>query len=295
MAASMGGHHYAGRLGHPLQELAPYDSPAAGLRIVTLGGFAISTGEQHIGTARWGRPKVQQLFKYLLTARNHCVHRDVLMDALWPELPVDAAWNNLKNGVSRLRRVLEPQLLPRQASRFLVAEGSSYRLLLGPHDRWDAAAFLRQAEAAQRSSRDEDFAAAATLYGGDYLPDDIYEDWTIALRERLRSTYERLLLAWGEALAAQGACERAIAVTEHLLCLDPSLETAHRALMGYYCGAGWRDRAVQQYRRCVLALQRELGIEPGPETQELYHRILHSQATRDGLAELAIRHMPPDH
>ena len=117
------------------------------------------------------------------------------------------------------------------------------------------------------------------------MPADIYEDWTIALRERLRSTYERLVLAWSEALAGRGACAQAIEVAEHLLLLDPSLETAHRALMDYYCVAGWRDRAVQQYRRCATALQRELGIEPGPETQELYHRILHSQATADGRAE----------
>jgi DNA-binding SARP family transcriptional activator len=166
-----------------------------------------------------------------------------------------------------------------------VAEGRSYRLLLGPQDRWDAAEFLQQAEAAQRSRHDEDFAAAAALYGGDYLPDDIYEDWTIKLRERLRTTYERLLLAWGEALAARGACEQAIEVTEHLLHVAPTLEAAHRALMGYYATAGWRDRALQQYRRCEKALLHELGIEPGPETQKLYHRILHSQATGDGLAQ----------
>src|ERR687886_1338679 len=177
MAASMGGHHHAGRLGHLLQELALYDSPAAGLRIVTLGGFAISIRGEHIGNARWGRPKVQKLFKYLLTVRNHCAHRDVLMDALWPELPVEAAWSNLKNAIYRLRRVLEPQLLPRQASRFLVAEGPSYRLLLGPQDRWDAATFLLQTEAAQRSRRDEDFAAAAALYGGGDFSHYLSHDW----------------------------------------------------------------------------------------------------------------------
>jgi LuxR family transcriptional regulator, maltose regulon positive regulatory protein len=281
MPASTGGHEYAGRLGHLLQELAPRDGPAARLHIVTLGRFAVFLAGEHISTARWDRPKVQKLFKYLLTARNHAAHRDVLMDALWPELPVDAAWRNLKNAIYRLRRVLEPQLLPRQTSRFLVAEGPSYRLLLGPHDRWDAAEFLRQAEAAQRSRRDEDFAAAAALYGGDYVPDDIYENWTTELRERLRSAYERLLLAWGEALAGQGALERAIEVTEHLLRVAPTLEAAHRALMGYYAAAGWRDRAVQQYRRCALALQHKLGIEPAPETTELYHRILPSQATED--------------
>jgi DNA-binding SARP family transcriptional activator len=275
----MGGHEYAGRLGHLLQELAPRDGLATRLHIVTLGRFAVFLAGEHIGSARWDRPKVQKLFKYLLTARNHCAHRDVLMDALWPDLPVDAAWCNLKNAIYRLRRVFEPQLLPRKASRFLVAEGPGYRLVLGPHDRWDAAEFLWQAEAAQRSRRDEDFAAAAALYGGDYLRDDIYEDWTIELRERLRSAYERLLLAWGEALAGQGAYEQAIEVTEHLLRANPTLEAAHRALMGYYVAAGWRDRAVQQYRCCALALQHDLGIDPDAATRRLYHRILHPQAS----------------
>jgi DNA-binding SARP family transcriptional activator len=167
--------------------------------------------------------------------------------------------------------------VPRQASRFLVAEGPSYRLLLGPQDRWDAAEFLWQAETAQRSRRDEDFAAAAALYGGDYLPNDMCEHWTIELRELLRTTYERLLLAWGEALAGQGACEQAIEMTEHLLRLAHTLETAHRALMGYYVAAGWRDRAVQQYRRCEKALQHELGIEPDPATRGLYDCILQPQ------------------
>ena len=111
------------------------------------------------------------------------------------------------------------------------------------------------------------------------MPADIYEDWTIALRERLRSTYERLFLAWGEALAGKGAYEQAIEVTEHLLRLAPSLETAHRVLMGYYVAAGWRDHAVQQYRRCEKALQHDLGIEPDAATRRLYHRILHPQAT----------------
>jgi DNA-binding SARP family transcriptional activator len=114
----------------------------------------------------------------------------------------------------------------------------------------------------------------AALYCGDYLPNDVYEDWTIELCERQRSAYERLLLA------CQRASEQAIEVAEHLR-VDPALEAAHRALVRYYAAAGWRDRAVQQYRHCALALKHKLGIEPAPETTRLYHHILHSQATDD--------------
>jgi DNA-binding SARP family transcriptional activator len=55
--------------------------------------------------------------------------------------------------------------------------------------------------------------------------------------------------------------------------------------MGYYAAAGWRDRAGQQYRRCALALQHELGIEPDAATGRLYRRTLHSQATEDPLVD----------
>src|SRR5439155_1444686 len=106
MAASTGGYQYAGHLGDLLQGPAPGDGTAARLYIVSLGRFAVFIAGEQISNARWGRPKVQKLFKYLLTARNHSAHRDVLMEALWPELPVDAAWSNQKNGVYRLRRVL---------------------------------------------------------------------------------------------------------------------------------------------------------------------------------------------
>src|SRR5919199_5909094 len=93
MPAATGTHEYVGRPSNLLQELAPRDGPAARLHIVTLGRFALSITGEHIGTARWDRPKVQKLFKYLLTARNHCAHRDVLMEALWPDLSVGAAWS----------------------------------------------------------------------------------------------------------------------------------------------------------------------------------------------------------
>jgi hypothetical protein len=68
----MGGHEYTGRLANLLQELAPRDGLAMGLHVVTLGRFAVFLAGEHISNARWERPKVQKLFKYLLTARHHC-------------------------------------------------------------------------------------------------------------------------------------------------------------------------------------------------------------------------------
>lgn len=264
---------YVCRVRHLLEPtLGIAESPA--LTITTLGRFAVSAGGREIAYARWSHPKLQMLFKYLLSTPNHCAHRDVLIELFWPDLPVAAAHNNLKNTIYHLRHALEPGLRPIQPSHLLHAEGQRYRLSLAANDRWDAEEFLRLAAIAHHSHHNEDFAAAAALYGGEYLPDDVYQDWTEALRERLRVEHVRLILEWGESLAVQGMLEAAVEVTERLLRREPTEEAGHCALMRYYDALGRRDHALRQYRRCQTELRRELEVDPDEETTALYRRIL---------------------
>jgi ATP/maltotriose-dependent transcriptional regulator MalT/DNA-binding SARP family transcriptional activator len=258
--------------------LRPSTGPHAltSLSVVTLGRFAVSVGGAEIDHVRWGRPKVMLLFKYLLSAPDFRAHRDVLLEALWPELPPASARSNLNNAVYRLRRALEPAIDTRQPSRFLTIASQHYCLVLGPEDRWDVDFFRRRAAVARQTQRDEDFRNALESYGGDYLPDDPYDDWATELRERLREEYGRLLSMWGETLAAEGALARAIDVTARLLALDPTRESTHRTLMTYYSSSGQRDHALRQYRRCETVLRRAIGVAPDPETAALYRRILHA-------------------
>ena len=122
----------------------------------------------------------------------------------------------------RLRRALEPAIDARQPSRFLSVDGQSYHMVLGPADQWDVTLFRHRMTIARQTHRDEDFTTAVESYGGDYLPDDRYDDWAITFRERLRGEYGRLLSLWGEMLEAHGATARAIEVTERLLAWDPT-------------------------------------------------------------------------
>jgi hypothetical protein len=81
MPASGGGHVYARHLDKYLHELAPgAGGPAARLHVVTLGRFALVLAGEHISNGRWGRPKVQELFKYLLTAGRSGVFGVVVVE-----------------------------------------------------------------------------------------------------------------------------------------------------------------------------------------------------------------------
>ena len=58
-----------------------------------------------------------------------------------------------------------------------------------------------------------------------------------------------------------------MAVAEQVLAASPAEETAHQVLIDAYVRQGLRRRAVRQYHVCREALDAELGVRPGPETE----------------------------
>jgi DNA-binding SARP family transcriptional activator len=75
-------------------------------------------------------------------------------------------------------------------------------------------------------------------------------------------------------LQAQGDIEEAIDIFHQIVAADPTAEHAHRALMRLYTNAGLRQKALQQYHRLREILDRELALEPDPESRRLYEDIL---------------------
>ncbi|MEA2420694.1 MAG: hypothetical protein QOE60_2900, partial [Thermoleophilaceae bacterium] len=124
----------------------------------------------------------------------------------------------------------------------------------------DAGRFETLAEAALAGGDDAACAAAASTYGGDLLPDALYEDWTQAPRERLRERFVELL-------RRSGQWERVVEV-------EPTDEPAYRELMRRELDAGSRPAAIRWYGRLRTALRRELGLAPSSETEAIYEECL---------------------
>ena len=120
------------------------------------------------------------------------MHREQVMDLLWPKLEASKAANNLRYALHHARRVLEPA--PEAASRYLSLQ--SEQLVLYPEgELWvDVEAFEETARMARRSREPTAYEAAIELYAGDLLPEDLYEEWAEDRREQLRRTYLSLLL-----------------------------------------------------------------------------------------------------
>ncbi len=54
-------------------------------------------------------------------------------------------------------------------------------------------------------------------------------------------------------------------------------EEAYRRLMRAYAAQGRRSEALRQYQQCQKVLGEELGVQPMPETQKLFHLLVNGE------------------
>src|SRR4029450_4456872 len=69
-------------------------------------------------------------------------------------------------------------------------------------------------------------------------------------------------------------------------------EVVHRAVMRLQAALGRRDAALRQYQTCINVLQHELGVEPEPETKELYREILRERGRSSSVKVSSVEDRP---
>ena len=225
----------------------------------------------------WRSSKARQLFQLLLTERGRTLPRDRVLEALWPDMEPDAAANNLRVTLNRLSKAVEPDRPDGAPPAYISQQGETYGFNVSSDYQIDAVDFAeavaegqRAARRGQRSAAISAFRTAMTLYGGPYLPDNMYEDWTVVERERLTMLFNDAAIRLGGLLLDEGLAHDTIGLGWRVLENDRAHEEAYRLLMRAHASLGERSTALRLYTRCVAMLQEELGVEPMIETTALY-------------------------
>jgi PAS domain S-box-containing protein len=259
---------------------APEQEP---IRVFTLGHFGLAFGARGIAVEKWQRKQAVTLLKYLIIRIGVAVHREELIDCLWPDSDPDQGRDRLKVTVYFLRRQLRAAGVDRD-----VVETQKDGYLLRRDAIWvDAETFEQLTEEGtelHRQGKGDDalacFEDAQRLYRGDYMAEDPYADWCAEERERLRELFLDMSTTMARACAQRGRYADAAQICRKALVREPCRESLHRALMEYFVRSGRPDWAAAQYRRCKRILEDELGVAPMAETQRLYESILADAAAR---------------
>src|SRR5215213_9988555 len=80
---------------------------AEAVRVWLLGGFEVSVGSRVVESSSWRLRKAQSLVKLLALAPGHRLHRERIMDVLWPDLDAKSQANNLHRTLHLARKVIE--------------------------------------------------------------------------------------------------------------------------------------------------------------------------------------------
>ena len=259
------------------------------LRVRFFGHFEILCDDELITLSRNG--KALSILKYLLAHRSRPVSQDHLMGWLWPHSNLKKARWSLNSAIHGLRKLLsECAGSTRSANNnyylYVVLEEGYYRLCSEVQVLTDIEEFDEHYEEGRRLLTEGGVERAAghyeeaiALYRGEYLLEDLYEDWTMVERERLSNAYIDMLGRLALYYSETGQYQESIGACYRVLEKDRCHEESYRLLMRSYAHLGLRGRALRQYRLCERILRQEYGTAPSPETQALYRSITSGQAT----------------
>jgi predicted ATPase len=217
------------------------------VRLRLLGGFEAAVDGVPVEARAWRLKKGRELVKLLALAPAFRLHREQVLDVLWRDLPPDAALNNLHQAVHVARRVLGADSI-RSEDELLRLEADV-----------DVARFERAADAALRAGTRAAYRAALSLYGGELLPENRYDDWADARRDELAERAAALEAA----LASLGPETASSLPVETSSFIGRARELAElRTLLGHtrlltLCGPGGGGKT-----RLALQLARTLAEPP---------------------------------
>jgi two-component SAPR family response regulator len=239
------------------------------------GSFRVLVNNQPI--KNWPSKKGKSIFAYLLLNHKKKIFRDTLMDLLWRKSDPDSARNCLNVTIHGIRRVLQEIDLK---TEYILFKDECYYFNAEIDIKLDVEEFRKKWLKAQSIEHNSglrvaviEYERAAEIYRGEFLEDEIYDDWSSLDRENLKEIYLVILDKISENFMQNGNHREAISICKKILEKDNCREDIYRRLMECFYGSGHRDRAIKIFRKCTKSLKTELEVEPTAATIQLYRRI----------------------
>lgn len=253
--------------------------PASGVLLQVLGPLAAWRDGAPVrldGAAR------QAVLGLLALSAGALVHREAIIDVLWPDRPPAHAVNLVQAHVSRLRRLLGPGSPALPQSELLATVGASYRLQAG-QAQLDLLDFGRLAAVAREAASGRNDGAACRAYRqaldlwrGEPLADvDLLRGHPAVAR--LARQRADMVIEYARVASGAGWHERVLGLVRDLANEEPLNEQAHAQLMIALAGCGQQAEALAIYQSICRRLDQELAMTPGPDLAAAHQRVLRQE------------------
>ncbi|HUG30917.1 MAG TPA: BTAD domain-containing putative transcriptional regulator [Candidatus Limnocylindria bacterium] len=236
------------------------------LDVRAFGGFAVEASGRPVPLDKV-KPRARAVLRFLAVRPGTAIHREVIQEALWPDVDSPTGARSLHVAVSALRGLFA-EAMGGDSTRLIAREGDAYRLAVEP-DQVDVGRFERhmaRARAARNGAGEAgagtaDFASALDLYHGDLLPQDGPAEWAVERREHFRRDAVEAATIVAEDAFVTGDLDEAIRVCRRGLELDRFHDPLWRVLIAARDQAGDAGAASRDRREYASILE-GLGLSP---------------------------------
>jgi DNA-binding SARP family transcriptional activator len=230
------------------------------VRFQLLGDVRVTRDGQQVDI---GPLRQRSVLAALLVDVNETVSTDQLVDRVWGDEPPTTARGTLASYLTRLRQALPEVPIERvRGGQRLVADPAAV----------DIVEFRAHIEAGR-------YGKALELWRGEPLG-GLSTPWATRLRDKLADEAFAAVLDLADEHLTTGRYAEALPMLSQVAVDHPLDERLTGQLMQALAATGRQADALQQYERLRRQLADELGVDPGPELQEQYQRILQGEAPR---------------
>lgn len=209
--------------------------------------------------------KAQALLAFLVMNRSGQHRREKLAGMLWPDSDESSARSKLRYALWQLRNSVGDNYF--SADKITISLDPDVDIWL------DCDNFQNRLAGSQTTENLEEIAA---LYLGDFLP-GFYEDWILLERDRLRASFDLIIVQLIERLYGEGLWREVIEWSEKWISFGQAPEKAYQAIMAAQSRSGDKTSALNTYLRLEQVLDEELGVDPSKTTRQMYEAILHDE------------------
>jgi DNA-binding SARP family transcriptional activator len=226
--------------------------PPPPARLSLLGGFELSVQSQRVEL-----PQSAKRLISFLALHPRALMRVFIASTLWTDASEQQANSNLRSVLWRLRAVTP------------VVEATSTHLSLASWvgvDVVDNIALTRRL--VDDGSVPEPQEVRALTDAGELLP-DLYDDWLIVERERVRQRRLHSLEAACRQLARAGRFADALEAGLAAVAVEPLRESGHAVVIEAHLAEGNLIEASRQYEQLRDLLREHLGTQPSPRVSRI--------------------------
>lgn len=246
--------------------------------------FYFKKDGKEITNIKFRTAKTRELLIYLIQNGDEVVRKETLIQLLWPNVPMENAYDNLYAAIYYLRKVLRELNIGIHIHTNVQGYVVEYHNITCNMMHFEQ--LYNDISNDLENGRDKflilkKFNVLKKIYIGDYLEDEPYK-WKNNLQEKCRLQFLSIARKIIKCFVDHEKYMEAIIFTKELQMQYPKVDYTYLALMKLYQIVGELGCVTDQYEKLKKMLEEEFGSEPNKMIQDWYDNGLPIDGTLQG-------------